>query len=1115
MEGIIQWFSRNHVAANFLMAAVLLLGITTWGKLKKEFFPEMSVDMITVTVPFPTATPEEVEKGICVPIEEAIQDLDGIDRLKATAAQGAGTVIVEVANGYDVRSVMDDVKSRVDAIQNFAEEAEEPLIEELLLKSQILSVAVSAETDEKTLRELAERVREGLLAYQPKDVTAKDAPKLEKIGKGLRKAWAFFTTGGLPKITQVELAAVRDHEISIEVSEETLRQYGLTFDQVANAVRSSSLDLPGGSVRTDAGEILIRTEAKSYTEREFRKITVVTQADGSVVTLGDITDVRDSFEQVDIVSRFDGRPAILINVFRVGDQDTNRLADLVQRYIIEEAPKILPPGVEMEMWQDMSELLRGRMNLLTRNGILGLLYVFIVLALFLRPSLALLVVIGIPVSFAGAIMMMPYTGISINMISLFGFILVLGIVVDDAIVVGENVYSRIRSGEHPRLAAPRGTHEVGVVVIFGILTTAMAFTPMLGLSGVSGKIWPNIPLIVIPTLMFSLVQSKLILPAHLAMLSPYDPDAKPGPIMRVQHFFSRGLERFVEKFYRPTLRVALHHRYIVLSCFISLFLVTIGLVASGWIKFQFFPIVEAESISAKLTMAKGVPFERTETAITKLEAAAEELGENFRTDDGRSVVRHILANAGVQPFVTQFQASGVPKDSSVGEVTIELVPSSEREGIDGEKVTSEWRRLTGEIPGVVDLTFQTNSAAGGNAIDLELSGPDLDDLQAATLEVKKALAEFEGVIDIGDSDRVGKRELKLAIRPEAEAMGLRLQDVARQVRQGFYGDEIQRLQRGRDEVKVFVRYPEAERKQLSDLAQMKIRTRDGGEVPFSTVATAEFGRTYSKISRTDRSRSITITADIDKATNTNANEVVADLEKGVLVDLRQRYSQISYSFEGEQKDQRQSVQEMMQKFVIALLGMYVLMAIPLRSYMQPLIVMSVIPFGLVGAVFGHWVMGFVLSIMSLCGMVALAGVVVNDSLVLVDYVNRQRAKGKTIVEAASEAGARRFRPILLTSLTTFAGLTPMLLETEMQAQFLIPMAVSLSFGILFATIITLILVPCVYLMLNDVKKLVFAPESSVWDRHPQDVGRAPLIEHTSSADDEDVAASGTKEEASA
>jgi len=1086
MEGIIHWFSRNHVAANFLMAVVFLMGITTWGKLKKEFFPEMSVDMIAVTVPFPNATPEEVEKGICVPVEESIQDLDGIDRIKSTAALGAGTVLVEVANGYDVRNLMDDVKGRVDAIQNFAEQAEEPIIEEILLKAQILSVAVSADTDEKTLRELAEKVRDGLLAYEPTYEIDENASGLEKFGAGLRKAWSFFATSGAPKITQVELAAVRDHEVSIEVSESALRQYGLTFDQVANAVRASSIDLPGGSVRTEAGEILIRTEAKSYTAEQFRGITVVTRPDGSVVKLGELTDVRDDFEQVDLSSRFDGRPSILINVFRVGDQDTNKLADMVERYIKEEAPAVLPEGVRLELWQDMSDYLKGRMNLLTRNGIAGLLLVFVVLALFLRPSLALLVSIGIPVSFAGAVMMMPYNDISINMISLFAFILVLGIVVDDAIVVGENVYRRIRDGEHPRDAAPNGTHEVGVVVIFGILTTAMAFTPMLGLSGVSGKIWPNIPLIVIPTLLFSLLQSKLILPSHLALLKPYDPDEEPGPVMRFQRFFSRGLETVIDRFYRPAIRVVLHNRYLVLSIFIALLVVAIGSVATGWIRFQFFPVVEADSISAKITLAKGVPFERTQEAVERLEAAAEKLGEDYKDNKGRSIVRHILASVGVQPFVTNFAAEGVPKDTSLGEVTVELQPASDRD-ITGDMIVSKWRELTGEIPGVVELTFQTNSAAGGNAIDLELSGPNLDDLQAATVAVKKALTEYEGVIDIGDSDRVGKRELKLQILPEAEALGLRLQDIALQVRQGFYGEEVQRLQRGRDEVKVFVRYPEDERKQLNDLSSMKIRTRDGGEVPFSTVAVAEFGRSYSSISRTDRSRSITITADIDKATPTNANEVVASLEAKVLPEIRQKFPQINYSFEGEQKDQRQSVQEMMQKFLIALLGMYVLMAIPLRSYVQPMIVMSVIPFGLVGAIFGHWVMGFVLSIMSMCGIVALAGVVVNDSLVLVDYVNRKRAEGRTVVEAAREAGAARFRPILLTSLTTFAGLTPMLLETEMQAQFLIPMAVSLSFGILFATAITLFLVPCVYLILHDLKKLVFRDDSAVWKDHPQDV----------------------------
>ncbi|MCF6311271.1 MAG: efflux RND transporter permease subunit [Verrucomicrobiales bacterium] len=1072
MEKLINWFCNNHVAANFMMVVIVALGVTTWFGLKKEIFPEIGVDVVLVRVPYPNATPEEVEKGVNIPIEEAIQDLDGIERLNSTAAQGMGVVIVEVATGYDVRDLMGDVKTRVDAIQNLAEETEKPVLEEVIIKAQVMSIAVSAQTDEKTLSKLTQKVRDGLLNYQ----------------------------GGEISITQAELAGVRDYEISIEISEQTLRAYGLTFDKVAAAVRASSLDLPGGSVRTSGGEVLIRTEAKRYSASEFATVTVVTRPDGSTLKLGDIATIRDGFEEVDISSRFDGRPAMLINVFRVGNEDTLKIADTVRKYVYEVAPQVLPEDVQLEIWRDESSYLRGRMELLGRNGLIGLVLVTVVLALFLRPSLALLVALGIPVSFAGAIFLMPITGISINMISLFAFILVLGIVVDDAIVIGENVYLRIRNGEDPRTAAPRGTHEVGVVVIFGILTTMMAFTPMLGLSGVSGKIWPNIPYVVIPTLFFSLIQSKLVLPAHLAMLKPYDPNAEVGWIHRIQRKFSHGLEDFVDRVYRPFLKFSLHNRYLVLATFVAVLIVVGGLVGTGWVRFTFFPKVEADIVSAKIEMAKGVPIETTERAVAQIEAAAVRLNEEFQDRDGNPIIKHMLASSGTQPFqLSLFVAGGVPKDSSLGEVTLELQSASNRD-YTGEVIAARWRELTEDIPGAVDLTFQTEAAGGGNAIDLEISGPDLDLLSDLADEIKAEMAKIDGVIDISDSHREGKRELKLEILPAAEALGLRLNDVALQVRQGFYGEEIQRLQRGRDEVKVFVRYPENERKAISDLDQMKIRTRAGDEVPFSAVARASFGRSYASIQRNDRRRAITITADLDKAKNVNANEVVAALvnipnekqgkleefivwlrslmgkesndKKGALIRMIEKHPQVTYSFEGEQKDQRKSVKEMGQKALLALLGMYVLMAIPLKSYIQPMIVMSAIPFGIVGAVLGHVVMGLDLSIMSMCGIVALSGVVVNDSLVLVDYVNRHRGDSASIVDAAWEAGARRFRPILLTSLTTFAGLTPMLLETDIQAKFLIPMAVSLSFGILFATAITLILVPSIYLMLDDALRLL-------------------------------------------
>jgi multidrug efflux pump subunit AcrB len=1061
MGNIIHWFSRNHVAANFIMGAVLLAGFTTWIKLKKEIFPETETNFVAVKIAYPGATPEEVEKGVCVPVEEAIQDLEGIDTMKSTSVDSFGVVYVEVANNFELRDVMDDIKSRVDAIENLAENAEAPVYEEILIKNQVLTVAIYADADERTLRGYAEKVRDGLLSYQP------PPPQ----GFIAQFAALFRKDKG---ISQVELSGVRPYEIAVNVSEDTLRAYGLTFTQVAEAIRASSLDLPGGSVRTDAGEILIKAEAKRYTAEGFEGIPVITRPDGTQVVVGELATVVDGFEDIDMSSRFDGKAAAAIQVFRIGDEDTLDVARAAKDYI-EQARSQLPEGVSLEVWNDSSRMLEGRLDLLARNGLWGLILVLIVLSLFLRPSLAALVTIGIPVSFAGAIWMMPYTGISVNMITLFAFILVLGIVVDDAIVVGENVYRRIHAGEDPRIASWRGTHEVGVVVIFGILTTAIAFAPMLGISGVSGKIWRNIPWIVIPTLLFSLLQSKLILPAHLALLRPANSGHKQGFILRFQQRIARGLEQFVETFYRPVLRRALHARYMVLAVFLALFAVTLGVVGGGRIKMEFFPEVEAEIIATKISMVDGVAFETTSAAVARIEAAAVKLNKLYSERNGRSLVIHMLASVGSQPFKTGFTPI-TPRGSNLGEVALELLPGAERE-VTAKELAAQWRKLSGDIPGVAEISFQSQAAGGGNAIDLELSGGDFEQLRNATEYVKDALSGIDGIIDINDSDRNGKREVILeSLLPAGEALGLRLGDVARQMRRGFYGEEVQRLQRGRDQIKVMVRYPQNERTSLEDIERMKVRTRGGNEIPLSAVVEFGEGRGAATIQRTDRMRTIRIAADIDKNNeNANANEARRTLEEDTLRRLGDRFPGIQYQFQGEQKDQQQSIKEMGIGFLFALLAMFVLMAIPLRSYIQPLIVMSVIPFGIVGAVTGHMLMGTSLSIMSMCGIVALAGVVVNDSLVLVDYVNRHRIRGQSVIDAAWAAGAARFRPILLTSLTTFAGLTPMLLETDLQAKFLIPMAISLGFGILFATTITLLLVPCVYLMLEDFKRMVFKP----------------------------------------
>ena len=704
MRNLIKWFSRNNVAANFIMALVLLAGISTWLKLKKEIFPETSTNVVSVSIPYPGATPEEVEKGVCIPIEEALRDLQGIDVMRSTAANSYGVVYVEVSGDSEVRDVLDDMKTRVDAIDNFAENIESPVYEEVLIKNQVLTVAISADANEQTLRGYADRIRNGMLSYVPK-----------KPDNWLDKFISSFS--GEAGVSQVELTGIRPYEISIELSEDAMNAYGVSFDDVATAVRASSIDLPGGAVRTEAGEILIKTESKRYSAEQFEGIAVISRADGTVVPLSSIANVIDGFEDVDLTSRFNGKNAATLQVFRVGNEDTLKVANAAISYL-QSIRNDLPADVSIEIWNDNSKYLKGRLNLLKKNAIWGLILVLIILSLFLRPSLAALVTLGIPVSFTGAIWMMPYTDISINMITLFAFILVLGIVVDDAIVVGENVFKRMRAGECPKLASWRGTHEVGIVVIFGVLTTAAAFTPMLGISGVSGKIWRNIPWIVIPTLLFSLVQSKLILPAHLALLKPIKPNEKQNIILRFQSKVSDGMEIFVDRIYRPTLKLALQGRYIVVTVFVSLFLISVGLIVGERIKWEFFPEVEAEIISTKVKMIEGVAFESTSEAVLKIEEAAKKLDQNYREKYGEPLIKNMLATVGSQPFKTGFSPI-TPTGDNLGEVAIEILPGSDR-SVTARELAAEWRVITGSIPAASEVSFQSQSAGSGNAIDLEL-----------------------------------------------------------------------------------------------------------------------------------------------------------------------------------------------------------------------------------------------------------------------------------------------------------------------------------------------------------------------------------------------------------
>jgi len=678
MENIIKWFCRNHVAGNFLMAAVLIAGFTAWFGIRKEVLPDVTLESVSITVPYPNATPEEVEDGIIILVEEAIAEIEGIDQINSTASQNFGTIIADLKPGYKVRDLLGDIKTQVDAITNIPVDAEEPIITDVTIREQVLSLAVTANTDEKILRNLAEKIRDDLLGYEMKKKPFLSALRPDS------------------KITQIELTGVRPYEISIEVPESKLRELDLTIAGVAQAVRASSLDLPGGSVDTDAGEVLIRTSSKRYSSEEFAAVPVRTNADGSVIYLSDIATVVDGFEDVQLNSRFDEKPAVMVEVYRVGQQDTLVIAKAVKEYLDN---LVLPEGVSVNVWNDSSIFLDGRLKLLTKNALIGIALVLIVLALFLRPSLALLVSIGIPISFAGGIWMMPYTGLSINMISLFAFILVLGVVVDDAIVVGENVYTKIQGGMHPKEAAWKGSHEVGVIVIFGVLTTMLAFTPMLGVEGVSGKYWRNIPWIVIPTLLFSLVQSKLVLPAHLSFLKPTNREKKTrNPLIMLQRKISDGLEFVARKFYEPALGRLLKVRYIVVSVFIFLFILTIGLVAGNRVKFIFFPKVEGDIVLADLELVPGTPYEKTSAAMEKMEEALRVLNDEFRDKNGNPAIKHFARADGTLSMHSGIALGGLPIESNIGQIVVEFAPAEERD-FTGAEFTARWREVVGEIPG--------------------------------------------------------------------------------------------------------------------------------------------------------------------------------------------------------------------------------------------------------------------------------------------------------------------------------------------------------------------------------------------------------------------------------
>lgn len=1016
-HGAIAWMTGNRITPNLLMLVFLIGGFAAASRIKQEVFPEFDSDMVMVRVAYPGSSPEEVEQGIILAVEEAIRALDGVKEITATASEGMGMVMAELEEGADNQRVYQDIKQQIDRIITFPLDAEEPEVSLMIRRREVLQVQLYGDAGEWVLRELAEQVRDRLLQDE--------------------------------EISQVDLYGARKYEVAIEIDQQVLRAYGLTLDQVAQRVRQTSVEIPGGNLETQAGDIMLRVSERRDWAREFATIPLITTADGSVLFLGDVAQIRDTFEEQDRYATYNGKRAIGLAVYRVGEQTPIGVSDAV-RLAMSEIEMDLPPGIDWVINRDLSTIYRQRLELLLKNAFLGLTLVIVLLGLFLEFRLAFWVTMGIPISFLGAFLFLPSMGVTINIISMFAFIVALGIVVDDAIVVGENIFEYRQNGMPALQAAIKGARDVLLPVTFSILTNIVAFLPLCFVPGFMGKIWKSIPFVVITVFSISWVEALLILPCHLA--HGRMGSAGGGLLTMIQHRVSMGLDWFIKRVYMPFLDVCIRFRLITVAVGLAVLITVLGYVFSGRIGVILMPRVESDQSVVTATLPYGSPLSKAEEVSRQLVAAAEKTVQANGGD---------VLSEGIFSLI----------DENVIEVTIYLTDPDVRP-VSTTELTQFWREEVGAIAGLKSLLFEADRGGPGRgaALTIELSHRNIEVLDRASEALAETLSDFPNVKDIDDGYTPGKRQLDYSLTREGHGLGLTQQALARQLRNAFYGAEAVRQQRGRNEVKVKVRLPREQRVRKYDLEQLLIRTPQGTDVPLARIAKVTPGRAYTTIDRRNGRRTVTVTANVEPISQ--SSQMQATLETEVLPELVRNFPGLSYAWEGRQQDMKESTTSLFAGLLIALFAIYALLAVPFASYYQPVVVMIAIPFGIVGAVLGHILMGYALSLMSMMGIVALCGVVVNDSLVLIDYANRQRREGASPSEAIHQAGGRRFRPILLTTLTTFGGLAPMIFETSRQARFMIPMAISLGFGILFATTISLVIVPCLYLMTEDVGKAV-------------------------------------------
>ncbi len=1074
MRRVMASFARNTVFANIVLALLFLAGGIAVNNMIKENFPEFSLDMITVSVPYPGADPEEVEEGISRKIEEVIEEIEGIKQYTTQSGENLGTTLIEVKENYDVDTVLDKVRTKINAISTFPTDAERPVIAELVLKDPVVLLYLSGNMSERRIKEWAEKVKDQIQQ--------------------------------LPEVSQVGIFGARQYEIGIEVSEERLREYGLTFDMVAAAVRRSNLNLAGGTIRGEGEEIRIRTMGRRYTGAELADIVVLARPEGEIITLDRLANIKDGFTEDPIQATINGQPAVLINVAKTKEEDALAISRAVEAYIADQQVHF-PKGVNLNILYDNTEMLRARINLLVKNGIIGLSIVFLLLWTFLNARLSFWSGMGIPVSIAGALAVLWAIGGTINLISLFGLIMVLGIVVDDAIVVGEAIFTHRKLGKPPIRAAVDGVSEVGMPVVAAVITTIVAFVPLFYIGGIMGKFISILPVVVIACLAISLVECLFLLPAHLSHLP--DPNVIEGntnPLSRrldkLHRLTASGMEWFVERVYTPFLSWALYWRYISFCTAIAVLLLTFGLVQSGIVKFEVFPEIDGFVVTAHIEFPNGTPPDITADTIAKVDAALQRLADQTKTLSGDPLIENRITLVGQT-------LEDIPKSGpNMGSVQAILL-RSEKRGVHTKDLMVAWEKEIGAIPGIKSLTF-TGLQMGppGDPIEVWLQGSDMDDILAASEALKARLARFTGVYQIRSDFAPGKYEMRLQLKPEASTLGLTVEDLARQVYAGYYGDEAIRLQRGRDDVRVRVRYTAGERNQIADIEQIRIRTKTGHQIPLLSVANISFSPGYATITRTNGMRRVSVSAGVDTA-KANAGEIFAELSSTFFPKIKKSYPGIHVELQGEQKKMRESFGSLYVGFPLAVVGIFIIIATMFRSYAQPFVILFTVPFGIIGAVLGHLLMGYNLSMMSIFGMVALTGVVVNDAIVLIERVNENMAEGMRFFEAILKGGARRFRAIFLTTLSTVGGLAPLIMEQDLQAKFLIPMALSIAAGVAFATVLTLVLIPSLMAILSDFRLITHRLRKGYWpkrldveparDRHQDPLGPLP-VKHNAQPD---------------